>query len=423
MSLGSKPRIGMMSHWFDPEGGAAAQPGVIARSLLALGHEVAVVTGFPNYPGGQVHDGYRLRIRLDEIRDGVQVHRTWLYPSHDRSALRRVVNYLSFGVSSVPTSLRRLKDVDVALVYASPATAAFGAMALKWRHKVPYVVHVPDLWPESVLQSGFLPERINRVVGRFLHAGLDRMYRSSAAVTVTSPGQADRIQDRGVPSEKIHFIPNWVDEDVFHPRLRDPALRAALGIRADVVVMYAGNLGRYQSLDTLLQAAELVRDDESILFLLLGDGVERPRLESLVRSKGLNNVRFLGVQPYREMSQYLALGDLHVVSLSNLPLFEHTLPSKLAATMASGKPVLASLTGDGARLVRDAGAGYVVPPEQAEAMADAIRQFQRASPQERQSLGEKANRYYRDNLSASVVASRLSSVLVRASSGGGRKDG
>lgn len=404
-------RVGMVSHWYDPEGGAAAQPGVIARSLAAKGHRVEVVTGFPNYPHGRLHEDYRLGRYRYEFRDGVHVHRTWLYPSHDRSAVRRAANYLSFGASSVPASLQHLRDVDVSLVYASPATTAFAAMALQARYGIPYVVHVPDLWPDSVLLSGFLSPRQTRAAASVLHRYLDRVYSAASAVTVTSPGQAERICARGVPEAKLHFVPNWVDEQAFRPRRPDPALRASLGLSSEVLIMYAGNLGTYQDLETLIRAAELLRDDDSIGFVLVGDGVERPNLERRVAASSLRNVAFLGAKRYAEMPDFLALGDLHVVSLQNLPLFEHTLPSKLAATMASGKPVLASLSGDGAHMVTEAGAGYVVSPETPAAMADAIRSFRDASPDERSHLGVRAADYYRQHLSSHVVAERLSQIL------------
>lgn len=407
-----KARVGMVSQWYDPERGSAAQPGVIARHLHEVGHTVDVVTGVPNYPSGQIYEGYRLRPYQREQRAGVSVHRAPLYPSHDTQPVRRSLTYLSFAAAASVVSARALRHAQSVLVYSSPATTAVPAMLLRALRGIPYVVHVHDLWPDSVLLSGFLSRRPGVVVGRALHAYCDLVYRYAAAVAVTSPGMAAEIQARGVPRSKIHFIPNWADEEVFRPLPADPDLRVRLGLQPGAVaVMYAGNVGPYQDLSTVVDAAALLRHRSDVQFVLVGDGVERVALEERCRREGLDNVLFAGARTVQEMPALLALGDLHLVTLRDLPLFRMTLPSKLVATLSSGRPVLAALTGDGAALVSASGAGEVVSPGRPDELAAAVVRFAALDQGERDRLGAAGRSYYLDNLGREHVGRVLSELL------------
>lgn len=413
--------VGMVSQWYDPERASAAQSGVIARSLVERGHEVDVVTGFPNYPTGKIYDGYSVRAYQRDIEGGVRVHRSPLYPSHDANALKRSLNYISFAAGATGVALRQLRGVDVCLVHATPATAAFPAMVVRKMQGTPYVVHIHDLWPDSVLSSGFLRGWQSTLVSRALHRYCDAMYRHAAAVAVTSPGMADRIAGRGVPRSKIHFIPNWADEDLFHPTPADPELRRQLGLSCPTVVMYAGNLGEYQDLHTVVQAAALLRDRPDITFAVVGEGVRRHKLEQQAATLGLTNIRFIGPRPIAEMPQILALGDLQLVTLQDLDIFRVTLPSKLVATLAAGRPVLGGLTGDAAELVRRSGAGEVVRPGDARDMADAITRFAALSPAERELRATAGRRHYQQRLNRSTVARELSALLDGVAADGRRR--
>lgn len=411
---GAPARVGLLSQWYDPERGSAAQSGVIARSLTRRGHSVEVVTGFPNYPTGVVYDGYRLRLHQHEQLDGVEVHRTPLYPSHDANALRRSSNYVSYAFSAAAMALATLRDVDVCLVHGTPATAAFPAMVMRWLRSKPYVVHIHDLWPDTVLSSGFLTTWQSKLVSWLLHTYCDAMYRGADAVAVTSPGMSARIQQRGVPADKIHFIPNWADEELFRPVPADPELRRSLGLTAPTTVMYAGNLGEYQDLATVVEAAHLLRDRDDIQFVMVGEGVERPRLEALCRAHDLHNVRFLGARTFSEMPSLLALGDLQLVTLRDLPIFQTTLPSKLVAALASGRPILGGLIGDAAELLTASGAGEVVTPGAPEEFAAAVERFAALAPLDREARAEAGRSYYLEHLNQDTVAAELSAILDEA---------
>lgn len=413
-----RSHVGLVSQWYDPERGSAAQPGVIARSLVESGHKVDVVTGFPNYPDGKLYDGYTLRPYQREDHGPVRVHRSALYPSHDTNTLRRSATYLSFAAGASAVALRQLKGVDVILVFASPATAAVPAMVLRAFSRVPYVVHIHDLWPDSVLSSGFLQHWQSRSLAKGLHGYCDRMYRGAGAVAVTSPGMADRIAARGVPRPKIHFIPNWADEKLFRPMEVDPSARAALGLGRPTTVMYAGNLGEYQDLHTVIRAAALLQDRTDIEFVFIGEGVQRASLEREVERLRLSNVKFLGQRPISQMPGLLALGDLQIVSLLDRDIFAVTLPSKLVATLASGRPILGALTGDAAAVVEACGAGEVVTPGMPRELAAAVIRFAGLSPEERRRRGAQGHAYYQSHLARDTVAARLSHLLDDVGSAG-----
>lgn len=408
-------RLGVISQWYDPEGGSAAVAGAICRSLAAQGHELHVLTGFPNYPTGRVYPGYRIRPYQYERRAGVHVHRVPLLPSHDRSALRRAATYLSFG-GSAAARWRILRSADAWLVYSTPATAALPALVARARYRRPYVLLVQDLWPDTVVDSGFLgPGWLRNVAVRGIHGFCDASYRRAAAVVVTSPGMAELLRGRGVPGDKLSVVPNWVDETVFRPVPRDPELAKRLGLAgflAGFVVMYAGSLGELQGLETAVEAARLLADLPDLRLVLAGSGVTEPRLRALAR--GMSNVVFLGQQPPERMPDLLALGDVQLVSLRDLPLCHVTLPSKLQATLAAGRPVVGAVPGDAARLIERSGAGQAVPPGDPVALADAIRSLHALPPDAREKLGQAGRQYYLDHLSAGVGSAALADVLTQA---------
>ena len=412
-------KIGMISHWYDPEGGAAAGPGTIARALRERGHDVHVVTGFPIYPAGKVFDGYRIRPYQREVMDGVTVHRFPAYPSHDDRAAHRMANYLTFALSGSLGAAAVLRDVDVVFVYSTPATVGAAGILMRLVGRKRFVMQVQDLWPDTVITSGFVAdEKRVGLMEKSLHTACNTVYRWADVVAVTSPTMGDLIHERGVPREKIEFIPNWAEERSFYPVAPDPSVRAELGLRPDAfVAMYAGNLGEQQSLGTLITAAEMLRDRDDIQIALVGAGVAEQRLRAQVAAAGLTNVVFCGPQPFSRMAHILAAGDVQVVTLKDVPLYRATLPSKTQANLAAGRPTIAAVAGDGGQLVRDAG-GLAVRPGSAAELAAAIAQVADLSDAERQAMGERARAYYQAHYSEQVIGDALSDVLVRTAERG-----
>jgi glycosyltransferase involved in cell wall biosynthesis len=407
-------RIGVVSPCYDPEEGSAAVAGAICRGLAGLGHRVHVLTGFPNYPTGRIFPGYRLRRYQYEHRDGVHVHRVPLLASHDRSAWRRAATYLSFAVAASCTP-RLLRAMDAWLVVCSQATTALPAMVARSLFGRPYVLLLQDLWPQTVAESGFVRRGpMLTAMVRGLQAFCDASYRRAAAVAVTSPGMATALLDRGVRDSALRVVPNWVDESLMRPVRPDPTLAARSGL-VGFVVMYAGSLGDLQGLETAVEAVRLLPDIPELRLAFIGSGVAEERLRAA--AQGDDRILFLGQRPPANIPALLALGDVQLVSLKDLPLFRATLPSKLQAVLACGRPVLGCVAGDAAAVIEGSGAGLAVPPGDARALAAAIRHMHDLGAPPREAMGRAGRRFYLDHLSARVGAGVLADLLAHAAGG------
>ncbi|MGK5739559.1 glycosyltransferase family 4 protein [Micromonospora sp. URMC 103] len=413
--VGDRPeRVALVSQWFPPEPAGIALG--ITRSLRAQHFDVDVLTGVPNYPTGRVHDGYSARRRRVEHRDGLRVLRTPLYPSHDHSTLGRAANYLSWAASSSLLGQSALRDADVALVYASPATAAAAAMTARLRRRIPYVLMVMDLWPDSVFATGFLTGGLTRrlaeaALGRFT----DQTYRWADHVTVPSPGLREAVVARGVPAEKVSVVYNWTDEKVMQPTEPDPDFRRRLGLDAgDFVLMYGGNHGAAQRLDVAVDAMDRLRDLPDVHLVLVGDGVDKRALRTRAAELRLRSVHFLDPIEQQRMAAAMAAADLHLISLADEPLFRVTLPGKVQAILACGQPVLTCAPGDAARIVLEAGAGFAAPPENPAALADTVRAAYGTPRSRLRAMGQAGREHYLTHMSEAINAQLLADLLSRA---------
>jgi putative colanic acid biosynthesis glycosyltransferase WcaI len=395
-------RILFVTQWFEPEPGAiCGLP--LARWLRQQGHEVAVVTGFPNYPSGRIYEGYRVRWRHRETMDGVPVLRVPLYPSHDGSPIRRAANYGSFALSAAVIGTALSGPADVGYCYHPPATVGLPAVAMKLFRGIPFVYHIEDMWPESVVESGMLGQGWKQEAIRNLLSGwCSFVYRRASRIIVLSPGFKRLLIDRGVAADKIDIVYNWVQEEVFKPLPRDGALQEELGLRGRFNVIYAGNLGAFQGLATVIRAAQRVEDVPEIQVVLAGTGQDESQLKALACALGLKNVRFLGPRPYRDMPRINALADVMLVHLKDLPFFATTIPSKTQVALASGRPVLMAVRGDAADVIERAGAGLVCEPEDEAALADRILRLYRLSADELEEMGRKGREFYLREMSLDV---------------------
>lgn len=405
-------KIGMITQWYEPEPGAAAHPTAIARSLQRRGHEVKVLTGYPNYPHGKVYDGYRQRLRTHETRDGVELLRIPLWPSHNANAIHRALALTSFAASAA-TQAAWLRDVDVCLVYLSPATVGAAARVLRRLAGVPYVLYVQDLWPDSVTASGFVGnDRARTVIEAGVNRFLSRLYRHADATVGIAPGMASLLRERGVPAGRDHVVYNWVDESIFSPgsAASEPELDPAR-----TWIMYAGGVGSVQGLEAAVDAVALLADRPEIGLAIVGDGVARPGLEAQVASLGLGDrVRFLGSRPMASIPALMSQAAAQLVSLADRPLFRVTMPSKLQSVMACGQPVVCAVAGDASELTTRSGAGVVAVPGSASSIAEAFREISDASPDELTAFGANARAFYESELSESIGAARLERLLADA---------
>lgn len=399
-------RIIILSQWYPPE--PESKIHLLARDLAARTHQVTSVTGYPNYPSGQLYPGYRIHWRQWEYLDGVRVLRLPLYPSHDRSALKRAANYSSFAISASVLGPTLIGQADVMWVYHPPLTIGLPAWLISAARHVPFVFEIQDMWPETLAATGMFS---SQSAANVLSAFARFVYRRAAAITVISPGFRQNLICKGVPAEKIQIMPNWADEDVFRPVPPDAALAAEYGFAGRFNVLFAGNMGSAQALDAVLDAASCLQEMPAIQFVFIGDGVDAGRLKASARERGLANVRFIGRQPAEQMPRFFALADALLVHLRRNPLFEITIPSKTIAYLACGRPIIAATAGDAAEVVRDAGAGLICPPEDPAALAARVRELYEMSPETRAALGEAGRQAHLRHYTRRALVDRYETLL------------
>lgn len=407
----SRGRVAFVCQWYAPE--PVTQPGWMVDALRDQGFTVDVLTGVPNYPTGIIHDGYSpWRLRRD-VLDGVWVTRTPLYPSHDGSAFKRILNYVSWGLSSALLGQQVVRRADVSLVYGSPITAAFAAM-LGRLTGTPYVLLVQDIWPDSIFASGFLAGR-GRGLRRLLERLVGLVYNLAAHIVVISPGMADLLQERGVASDKITVIYNWVDDSPVVDT-DAPDLREVLGIEASQrLVLYAGNLGPAQGLEHLIRAADR---EPGVDLIFVGAGVAEAPLRQIAQTCAPGRCHFLGSVSAARAEAWRAQANVSVVSLNADPLFDITVPSKLQAGLAAGVPLLVIAQGDAARICREASAGFVAQPGNADAIAAALTAVSRTTDAQFAAFGESGRRHYLAVMGRSVGAATFAAVLDAAAKWG-----
>jgi glycosyltransferase involved in cell wall biosynthesis len=403
-------RILLVSQWFTPEPIFKGLP--FAKALKDRGHEVQVLTGFPNYPEGKLYPGYRQRMLQREPMDGVSVLRVPLYPSHDTSAVRRIANYSSFAISAALIGTLAVRPADVMYVYHPPSTVALPAMVIGWMRRIPFVYDIQDLWPDTLDATGM-------VNNNFLRTMVDRWcqwtYRSAARIVVLSPGFKAKLVERGVPADKIEVIYNWCEERQIGKGFRNEVLAQELGLAGRFNVVFAGTMGKAQALDSVLEAAGLISNRHpQAQFVFIGGGIEVDRLKMVSRENRLPNVLFLPRRPVSEIGDILNLADVLLVHLKNDPLFRITIPSKIQAYLAVGRPILAGVQGDAADLVLRAEAGITCMPESPESIARAVEKLAGIPRDQREAMGENGRRFYLRELALPVGVGRFENVLQSA---------
>ena len=400
-------RILILSQWFQPEPFYKGIP--FAQKLVELGHEVEVLTGFPNYPGGRLYDGYKIKFFQREMIGGIPVIRVPLYPSHDSNSIKRILNYTSFALSASLPGFFLVKRPDVIYVYQPPATIGLPALFLHLLHRVPFVYDIQDLWPDTLAATGMVN---NRAVMWMIEKWCRLIYSQAAKIVVLSSGFKKILIKRGVPEHKIEVIYNWCEDDKIQATDRNEGLERELGMAGRFNVLFAGTMGKAQALDAVLEAARLLRYKlPKIQFVFVGGGIDVDRLKEKTIEQGLTNVRFLSRRPPGEIGAILRLGDVLLVHLKDDPLFRITIPSKTQAYMAAGRPILMGVKGDAAALVEKAGAGLTCTPEDPQDIADAVETFYKMPREELDLMGHSGKMFYEQELSLRIGARRFEEIF------------
>lgn len=374
-------KVLILSQWYPPE--PMKQLSDMAETLQEFGHDVHVLTGFPNWPTGEIYDGYDLSLRQDERIGEVAVTRVPLYPDHSSVRYKRLANFSSFALSAAALGRWYVERPDV-IHTIQPPTVCAAAWVLSRCWRVPFTYEVQDMWPETLSATEMISSpRLLSIVGTYC----DWAYGRAAAIRVISPGFKKNLLAKGVDPGKVRVIPNWVDTEYYKPLARDDELAGELDCVGTFNVIYAGSIGPAQGLGVLIDAAERLIDLSDVQFLVFGDGLG---YDDLRRRSALSpgRVRFMGRYPMATMNRIYSLADVLLVHLCEDPLFKITIPHKTLTYLASGKPVLVAAEGDVADVVRESGAGFTCPPSDPAALAETVRRLRSLSSPEREGMGK-----------------------------------
>lgn len=406
-------KILYVSQYFPPEMGApAVRAAELSRLWVTQGHEVSVLTGFPNHPTGVLPPEYRKQLRRLVVRecvDGIDVVRTWLLPLPNRRSWERALNYGSFFLSAAATGTF-LPKVDVVIGTSPQLLVGLSAWWIARRQGVPFVFEVRDLWPESLaaVGAGSPQSALHRTLSRI--AGL--LYRNcDHIVVVTRAFKSYLAEHWGVPLDKISVVENGVDTNLFSPQAGDASIRKELNVEGKFVISYIGTMGMAHGLETLLEAArQLQLRAPEVLFLLIGEGAEKQRLVNLAKSLGLTNVRFVDQRRHEKIPAYICGSNACLVMLRNAELFKTVLPTKLLEFMSCARPVILAVDGEARRIMDEAGAGVFVEPQNAADLSAAILRLAE-DPKLCDVLGSNGRRYVTRHFARQQTAERYIDVL------------
>ncbi len=395
-------RFLFLTQYYPPEPGAASlRLQAMAHQLQRHGHEVEVVTAFPHHLGAKRRGGRRWQWLLTEEVSGIPVVRTWIWAVSPGRFWFRLLNYFSFVFTSF-FGLLKSRRPDYVIIESPPLFLGITAYVYGWLKRVPYILSVSDLWPESAIALGLVKNRsLIRITRRLEHF----LYRHAAYVSGVTEGICRTIQDTGtIKPERVLFFPNGVDVDLFRPQDASKDLIQRLGVENKSVFLYPGTMGYAQGLEIILDAAEILADSPDIVFLLVGEGPVKAGLQLEAQARGLTNLLFEPLQPVERMSDYFAMARGVVVPLRRHKLFTGARPSKVFPAWAAGVPVIFAGEGEMANLIEEAGGGLVVPPEEGAGLAMAVEFLSRIKEFEWQAMGQAGRNYVLDHYTWDRIA-------------------
>lgn len=371
-------RILFFSHYYTPEGNApATRVSALCEHWVRAGHDVTVVTGAPNVPNGIVYEGYRNE-RKSEVINGVKVERVRTYIAANKGVVKRMLNYVTFFLSALWTGVR-LEKPDVVIATSPQIFCGYAGVWYKRVRRVPLVIEIRDIWPESMFAVGAKVPRL----GIWALEQIEKaMYRCCDRLVTVGEGYRLRLREKGVPEEKMSVVMNGTDLAVYSPREKNSELLKKYGLEGKFVVSYIGTVGMACGLDCVLDAAEKVKAGgegeqwtDRVRFVIVGDGAARVQLEEETKKRGLTNVVFTGRQPKSSMPDWVASSDASLVHLKKTELFTTVMPSKIFESAGCKRPIIMGVDGFAKKLVMDAEAGLDMQPENAESLVECVKKL------------------------------------------------
>ena len=395
-------------------GAPAARAAELARHWANAGHDVSILTGFPNHPTGVVPPEWRARLRrltydesiTEESPGRLHIFRTWLWPLPNRKAHERMRNYASFCISAALRGLA-IPAPDVVIASSPQLLVGLSGWWIAFVRQLPFVFEVRDLWPESLAAVGVGDEK--SLLHRLLASIANFLYKRAALIVVVTPAFKEHlIRNWRVPAHKIVIVENGVETDLFAPAATESneTLRLSLGLRGKFVVCYIGTMGMAHGLETLLDAAaHLQQENSKAHFLLVGEGAEKERIKAVAQSRGLANLQFLDQQPREKIPAFISASDASVVLLKKTDVFKTVIPTKMLEFMSCARAVILGVDGQARQIVEAAEAGLVIEPENVEALIKAIQQLN-ANRGLGMSLGRNGREYILRNFSRRQTADK-----------------
>ncbi len=399
-------KIYFISQWYYPEPDGRVSD--LAEELAKKGHEVTVITAFPNYPHGKIYDGYEIKWRQWETINGVRILRLPIFPDHSRSTIKRALNYLSFFLSLFSLAPWFIKKPDVFWVYMP--FMVIPACFFKFIFRAPYVLEITDLWPDTIFASGMLKEGfLSRILNLVANIG----YKYSGAITVQNFGFKRCLVERGVDEKKVSVIENWADEKIFKPRQYDLELARKYDLQEKFVVMFAGNMGIAQSLENIVESAILCKEYKEIHYVFIGDGVCLGEIKDKAHGLDLKKISFIDRKPIKEMPGFFSIADVLLVSLRDEPLYEITLPSKTQAYLASKKPIVIAKNGEDAEFLENNGCAIKCIPDNPASLANAIIRIYKMTDEERIHMGNKGFELYNKKYAKKNLIDKMENIFLK----------
>ncbi len=393
-------------------GAPSARVSELSRHWVRQGHEVTVLTGFPNHPDGVVRPEYREHFWRGFCREkfeDVEVLRTFLLPFPNRKPFERVLNYTSFSISAgIAASF--INRPDVVIATSPQLLVGLSGWWLSRLKRVPFVLEVRDLWPESLAgtgvgnQSSLMYKSVEKIAG-FL-------YRAANAIVVVTPAFRTHLVDQwDVPAQKISIVPNGVETALFSPQAAPSEVRQKLGLQGKFVISYIGTLGFAHGLETLIDSAERLQTSApEVHFMLVGEGADRERIFSMAQSRKLRNVLFVPQQPRERIPAYISASDACVVLLKGSQIFETVIPTKMLEFMSCARPVILAVRGQAQRILEAAEGGICIAPDDPAALCSAVLQL-RANSSAGPDMGRRGRNYIVRELSRQSTARQYLSLL------------
>ncbi len=383
-----KLRILYISQYFYPEVGASQTRSLeMATNLVKLGHEVTVLTEFPNHPGGIIPPAYKGRwIEFDHM-DGIDIVRTWVYARPEKNFYTRMGFYLSYMCCAGFFGSFLGGRYDIVYVTSPPFFVGVTGLWLSRLKSAKFVFEIRDLWPQGAVELG---EVSNKRFIRWAEKLEKFYYQKAARIIVVTKGVEATLKNRGIPADKIHYVPNGTNTDVFQDHGKNP--QKLFGLQDKFIVLYAGNLGIAQGIDSMCALVERFKGVPDIRFIFIGDGPLKYRIKEIKAEKSLANLILMGQVPREKIAHYISAADCCLVPLKKIPLFTRTVPSKVFDYMACRRPVIIGVEGEAMRIVKDSGGGVAVEPENVEQMQQAILQL-KSSPERCEKMGRVGREY------------------------------